>query len=364
MLPGASFNGRSFLGTLALVAFAIGGLFIVDTFLVKMEQAEDRAEAARLFAEGRKLMDQGRSADAVERLNDAVAIERNNREYRLALAEALLAAGRLDDAESKLNDLLQEDSTDGAANLMMARVMVREGKITEGISFYHRAIYGRWTNQAAQNRDAARFELIDLLVRQNAKEDLLAELLPLQDEALDDLATRKKIGRLFIVAGSPARAAEVFRAILRRHPQDADAYAGLGEAEFASGNYPTAQTDFITASRLNPDDETVRKRLDLCNQVLALNPTRRGLDPAERYRRSHQLLEMALDEANHCSGAQELLDEAAKAVKRAVPASRQGEVSEMDIDLAEQIWQARKKDCKQESAVPEALDLVLAKLAQ
>jgi len=364
MLPEPAFTGRSFIGTLALVALAIGGLFVVDTFLEKTEQAEDRGEAARRFAEGRKLMEQGRNADAVERLNDAVAIERNNREYRLALAEALLAAANFDDAESTLNDLLQEDSTDGAANLMMARGMVREGKVVEGISYYHRAIYGRWANKPAENRVAARFELIDLLVRQNAKEDLLAELLPLQDEAMDDLVTRTKIGRLFIVAGSPARAADVFRAILRRHPLDADAYAGLGEAEFASGNYPTAETDFLTASRLNPEDDTVRKRLDLCNQVLALDPTRRGLDPPERYRRSQKLLEMARDAASQCSSAQDLQDEAAKAVKRVVPAFGQGEASEMNIDLAERIWQVRKKDCNRPQAAPEALDLVLAKVAE
>jgi len=245
----------------------------------------------------------------------------------------------------------------------MARVMVREGKIAEGISFYHRAVYGRWRDRSAENRAAARFEFIDLLVRQNAKEDLLAELLPLQDEALDDLGTRKKIGRLFIVAGSPARAADVFRAILRLHPQDAAAYAGLGDAEFASGNYPTAETDFLTAARLSPDDETVRKRLDLCRQVLALDPTRRGLDPAERYRRSQKLLEMTMEAANQCTGSQDLSDQAAKAVKRAVPASRQSEASEMNIDLAERIWQVRKKDCNQASATPAALDLVLTKLA-
>ncbi len=123
--------------------------------------------------------------------------------------------------------------------------------------------------------------------------------------------TRKKIGQLFIVAGSPTHAADVFRDILRRHPQDSDAHAGLGEAEFAEKNYQAAQADFLTASRLNPQNDPIRKRLDLCSQVLALDPTRRGLDPAERYRRSRKLLDISLDEATRCAAnAPDLLDEA------------------------------------------------------
>ena len=117
---------------------------------------------------------------------------------------------------------------------------------------------------------------------------------------------------------------------------------------------------------MNPEDEAIRKRLDLCNQVLALDPTRRGLDPEERYRRSRKLLDMSLDEANRCAAnAPDLLDQARKTAKRVVPASRQSEAAEMNLDLAEQIWQARKKNCPQTAAGPEdPLDLVLTKVAQ
>ncbi len=371
MVPETPVTGRSFLGTLALVSVAMGGFVIIDSFLMRMERAEDRSEAARLFAEGRKLLEQGRNADAIERLSDAAAIERDNRDYSLALAEGLLAAGKPGDAESRLSDLLQQDSTDGRANLMMARVMIREGKIPEGISFYHRAIYGKWKSRSRESRVGARFELVDLLVRQNAREDLLAELLPLQDEAPADLATQKKIGRLFIVAGSPSHAGDVFRAILRRYPQNPDAYAGLAEEEFAAGNYQTAQRDFLSASRLNPTDEAIRKWLDRCDQILLLDPTRRGLASSERYGRSVKLLKMTVDQTNQCAGntasanTPVLLDQASKALKRPVPANRQSEASELNVDLAEQIWQARKKDCPLPDAEPgDPLVLVLKKVSQ
>ncbi|HEV8413956.1 MAG TPA: tetratricopeptide repeat protein [Bryobacteraceae bacterium] len=368
-------TGTSFIGTFVLMSIALAALFVIDTFLARIERAEDRAGAMRLLAEGHRLMQDGHYAEAAERFKDAVAVERDNRDYRLALAEALLAAKSFPEAESTLNELLQRDSTDGDANLMMARVMVGEMRIPEGVSFYHRAIYGRWNTNAAQNRLRVRYELIDLLARQNDKEELLAELLPLQEEAPDDVKTRKRIGQLFLSAGSSARAADVFQGILRRDPQDPDVYAGLGEAEFARGNYPAARSNFLEASRLKPGDKAVedniRKRLELSEQIMTLDPTRRGLPANERYRRSLKLVALALDEINRClptpalPSAQDVLDAASKALKARLVESRQNAVTDANLDLAEQLWQIRSKHCG--SAVPasgDALPLVLAKIDQ
>jgi len=361
-------SGTSFVGTFVLIFIALATLFATDTFLVRIERAEDQAEAGRLVAEGREMLRRGRYVEAAERFKDATSIDRDNRDYLLALAEALLAAKNYTEAESSLGDLLQKDSTDGDANLAMARVLVGEMKIAEGISFYHRAIYGRWRTDAAQNRLKVRFELVDLLARQNAKEELLAELLPLQDEASADLRTRTRIGELFLSAGSPARAADVFRDILRRDSQNAAAYSGLGEAEFARGKYQQARTDFLNASRLKPDNTAIRKRLELCEQIISLDPTRRGLASSERYQRSLKLVALALDEINNCSrtpALQDLLDSANKALKARVAELRQNAATETNLDLTEQLWQARGKDCGSPApASDNALALVLAKIAQ
>jgi tetratricopeptide (TPR) repeat protein len=216
-----------------------------------------------------------------------------------------------------------------------------------------------------------RFELVDLLARQNSKEELLAELLPLLDEASADLPTRTRIGELFLSAGSPARAADVFQDVVRRDSRNAAAYTGLGEAEFARGNYQQARTDFLNASRLKPDDAAIRKRLELCEQIMSLDPTRRGLAPNERYQRSLKMLTLALDEMNRCArtstpaAAQELVDAANRALQARAAEFRQNAATETNLDLTEQLWQARGKDCR--SSTPNADDplaLVLAKIAQ
>jgi len=363
----ALLSGTSFVGTFVLVFIAIAALFGTDAFLVRVERAEDRAEAGRLVTEGREMMQGSRYAEAAERFKDAISIERDNRDYRLALADALLAAKNYTEAENALGELLQKDSTDGDANLAMARVLVGEMKIPEGISFYHRAIYGRWTTNAAQNRLRVRFELVEFLARQNAKEELLAELLPLQEEASGDVPTRTRIGELFLSAGSPARAADVFQDILRRDSRNAEAYNGLGEAEFARGNYPAARTDFLTASRLKPDDAAIRKRLELCEQIVSLDPTRRGLASNERYQRSLKLVNLALDEIHRCSGTsapQDLVQSANTALQARVTELRQNAATESNLQLTERLWQARGKDCPSSSASDDALALVLAKIAQ
>ncbi len=364
-----SITGGSVAGTLGLVAMAIVALSGVDAFLARTERLENRAEAERLSASGRALMAQGRALDAVAQFKSALAIERENSQSWLALGQAQFAAGELSDAETTLTELLRRDSGSGAANLALARVFVKEGRITDAVSTYHKAIYGKWDGDAEASRVRVRFELVNLLAQQGSKEELLAELLPLLDVAPDDVAARKRMGHMFLMAGSMTRAGEIFREILRSHPQDADAYAGVGEAEFARGNYLTARADFQTAANLKPGDEEIRARLELSSAVLGLDPMRRGLSPDEQYRRSLKMLELATAATARCSGklpeAEEaMMDEARKAMtRRAGP--RLSELVEANLNLAEQVWKLRQKECKQApTAEEDALRLVLARIAQ
>ena len=363
-------GGREFLGTFGLVFLSIGVLFVIDTFLARVERSETRTEAVRLFTEGQRLIARGDYGRAIGRFKDALAIERTNRDFARTLAQAQLAAGKTADAEQTLSELLQSDSTDGLTNLLMARVLVKEQRFDEASSYYHRAIFGRWNQDAAGNELRARFELIGLLAERGAKEALLAELLPVQDLAPRDMKTRLRMGQLFLAAGSPNRAADIFRAIVREQPSNAEAHSGLADAVFAVANYRGARVEYQTAVRLDPNDEAARKRLELCNEVLALDPAIRGLGPGQRFRRSLMLLRQTLDESSKCipkapaQADQNLLDQADKALKERVTAVREAEVAESNIDLAEKLWQLRKRACVAPPAVDSPLTLVLAKMAQ
>ena len=183
------------------------------------------------------------------------------------------------------------------------------------------------------------------------------------DEA-GDVAERMRIGRLFLAAGSPGRAADVFRGVLKDQPENTDAYAGLGDADFTRGDYRAAQGDFQSVLRLNPTDQGAAERLDLCNRVLALDPAVRGIGAAERFRRSRVLVQMTLDAAA-CLGLnspQELIDEGHQAIKQRVGAADYA-ATEANLDLSGKLWTARLSGCGHAPDPEDPVGLVLGKVS-
>ncbi len=81
----------------------------------------------------------------------------------------------------------------------------------------------------------------------------------------------------------------------RSEDSNTDAYAGLG-AEFGRGNYRAELRDFQTTVQLAPDDQATGRRLDVCNELLMLDPTMTGLSPAERFSRRLELVELTADD--------------------------------------------------------------------
>ena len=145
----------------------------------------------------------------------------------------------------------------------------------------------------------------EVFARANAKQELLSELLPIQDDTTNDLAQRKRIAHLFVVAGSPARAVVIFREILRRDSKDADAFVGLAEAALSLGDFATARTDLLAAQKLMPEDSTSLKgRIALTDSVTSLDPTQSGLTLPEQVRRSRNLVQMTLASVRKCLGVQ------------------------------------------------------------
>jgi tetratricopeptide (TPR) repeat protein len=339
-----------FLGTFALILLAMAGLFAADLFLAGLERSERRADAQRFYNEGVRLNQEGKTSEAIDRFQSAVAAERGNPVYQRALSAAMLAGGKVAEAREIAAERLQQEPTDAAASLLVARTLVREGNPREAVSYYHRAIYGVWDGDAAANRMRSRFELVDLLARLGEQRELLAELLPLQDEAPTDVTNRRRVARLFIDAGAPARAIEIFRDLLRNNPKDAESYAGIGEAELAQGNYRSAQANLARAAALAPSDSSIAQRLGLAERVIDLDPTRRGLGLAERYRRSLELLRLTLQASESCmsAGSAEAtaaVDSARAAIVPAPTRRIRQDAVDLNIDLAERLWDLRSDGC-------------------
>ncbi len=336
-------------GAIISLAAIMLGLFAIDRYLANLEKTELQKEAAGLAQDAQRLLASGKARQAVVRYQRAHFLARTNEDYALGYVQALLSAGDVERAESIVSEQLESNSNDGRANLLMARVTRAKGQAAEADSFYHRAIYGVWPNGAVADREHVRLELADWLAQRGAKDELLAELLPLQAAARDNPAMGRKVAELLLAAGSPVRAAEQYRALLVKNPGDVAAYRGLGEAELRRGNYSAAQRAFMNAVRHDGTDEESAKRLQTLGVIVSLDPTPRRLSLPEKCERSTRLLARVMDDLAACEPPPPATDDAPGA-KGGVSKNAKGEIStnetaEMDVSRAEQLWRTRPPNC-------------------
>ena len=356
------------LGLILTVAGIMLALFALDRFLAAVEQNELAAEAQSRYASGQQLLAAGRAAEAVGQFTRAHVLARENRTYQLSLAQALLAAGRPNEAEPNLRYLLDRDSNDGPTNLTMARLRARSGDAVEAEAYYHRALYGTWPPGTSSK--GVRMELIDFLAKRGAHKELLPELLLAQDESGGQPSVDQKLAVLFLAAGSPGRAVDLYRALIRQDPNDIESYKGLGRTELAQGDFHAAQTSFLQALRLAPGDEELIKLLHFTSVLSGLDPTPRRLPSHDKFDRGNRILEMAQTELAACGQARlhpdvaELLAQADLLRAQKIRGPVTNEMSESRLSLAERLWQARDSVCTQPPAADDPLPLLIHKLTQ
>jgi Flp pilus assembly protein TadD len=330
---------------IVIIALVIAGLASLDKMLARVESAELRDSAAHAFHRGEELLAQGKASDAVDELRSAHALDRDYAEYSLGLVAGLTESGKTNEADALVNELLDQRPNDGLANLTAARLMVKESKPGEAEAYYHRAIYGNWPHDPAARKREARMELVSLLGKEGAKQSLLAELISLEAESDGDENLRKRLAKLFLYAGSSARASAVYRELATRTPGDAEVFDGLGEAYLEQGQYRAAQTAFTRAATLDPKSDA-RAKLSLVTEVAELDPTPRGLTSMDKYLRSVKLLTLARNDLAAKSPAptteiRELLKQADDALSQKAPRNPPNEIAERFLELAERVWKAR-----------------------
>ena len=362
------------LGLTVAVAAVIAALAAADVSLEKTEQAEAAKSAKRADLNGRQLLNRGQPTEAVDAFRKAHALERDNAGYALDLIQALMAANKLPEAEPLMSEILEEESNDGEANLVAARLASKQGHINSADSYYHRAIYGDWHGQGAEHQIQVRMELIDFLTAHGKQDELLAELLPVEEEAAKDTSLQPKLARLFLAAGSPTRTEGIYRALIKREPRNGSYYAGLGEAELAMGDFRAAHNAFAAAVARDGNDPTWRARLSLATELSNLDPTARWLSAADKYSRSIQILQLATTDLQQCitnhpelatDDAKQLVSDAQAALTAQPPKDPTNEMAEGDLSLAERIWRSRTSLCGNSTAADEeSLRLIMDKLAK
>ncbi len=347
-------------------------LFVATGFLTRAYRQEKRRRAAQHHQMGQRLMEQGHYDEAIEMFTAAATLQRGEAAYREALALALFAADRNAEAETYLQQLIADDPAHGLANLTLAHIYLEGGDGERAMQHYQRAIYGRWNEDPTARRIEVRFELISFLEGKGAFREMEAELLRLLDDIPDgDTEMKKRVGRLFLSAGSYDTAAKIFTEVTEQDPRDAEAFAGLGDAEFEMAHYFSARTAYRQALRLNPDDLQSKTQYDLATEIIRLNPMLRGLGSATRLGRSRVLVERSLDALAYCSpedpdtlpeNVQDMIERAEQVVAGRASQRSDNAVDE-NIALAESLRTYQENNCASPTVPDRALELVLEQLS-
>jgi CIC family chloride channel protein len=346
--PSATPAGKP-IAFLAGVLAVLIGIAVLGGFLSYYYRAQRSGRAQRFYEQGNALLGKDLYEAAIAEYRDALSLSQNS-QYRLALALALAKAGHLNEATIYLNELLRTEPASAPANLGMARVAAQEGRLDEALSYYHRAIDGVWPATAVKPRIETRLELVQMLGNAGQRQHAQAELLSLLAARPPNLDQMKREAPLLLQYGLPKEAAGVFHEIIGRDAQDESAYAGLGEAEYALADYSAASDALQSALKLNPNDTAAQKHLEASGQILALDPTRRGLGAIERFHRSQKLLAAVMGALAQCPPP---------APSQQPPSSSD---AEKNITLAEQLWKAAPPSCASWPPPDSPLARVMAKL--
>ena len=366
-----------------VIVFAVMiGFFALTTMLAGAFERERRDRGRQHFESANSLMKEQNFDQAIEHYRDALLYSRTETSYQLGLANALFAAKEFPETEHRLVELRGVDPTSGIVNHRLAQLAHRNGHIDEAVAYYRTAVYGRWddSTEAAGDgiRVSVRLELVDLLEEAGRDRELAVALQELTEIDPNNREYRHRYAAKLLDIEAPEEASENYSLLLESDPRDRVALLGRAEAEFRLRNFLTARTHYNRAQALGSDPAT-SERIALCNRVIELDPTRRGISVAERYRRSRVLVDRTRNVVMGCQNPwgdgfvgplpplppdlHSVLD-TADAVLRQTRDRPSDEKVEANILLAEEVWAKSRPLCEGSGPTDEALGLVLAKLAQ
>lgn len=269
--------------------------------LTRAYQDQQTSLGNRWFQRGVADLHAERYEAAVKDFRAALLYSRDNYVYQLNLAEALLGMKHTREASAYLLNLWDRQPQDGLVNLELARIAAQKGQTQQAVRYYHGAVYAVWPGDQESQRQEARLELIDLLLRSNAKAQAQAELIAVAENASEDPVQLQLLGELFIRAEDYQHALTEYRLSLKMDPHNSKSLAGAGFAAYELGQYPAAQHYLQDAVKRNPSDSQSAERLKTTEMVLSMDPFRRQISIAERNRLVIEAFHVAGERLEKCA---------------------------------------------------------------
>jgi tetratricopeptide (TPR) repeat protein len=287
-----------------VLLMVLGGVTIAAFFgtraIADGNEALRRRQAAAWYAAAQRASPGADAGSAVAALRRAVLMDRENRLYRLALADALAARRVDDEARRVLLALRDTQPEDPQTNLRLARLEARGGDSDPARRYYQNALSSLWRPEQAEERRRVRAELIEFLLAHEERARALSELLLLAANLPEDAAVQAHVGRMFLAAGNARLALDHFVRAVSLDSTNAEALAGAGEAAFELGDYGRALGYLKGIPEGNARATELREVTEL---VLTDDPLGPRLSVTERRRRLLLALQQAFRRLDSCLSA-------------------------------------------------------------
>lgn len=291
------------LAVLTLIAILA---FAAVSRLVTRLKANERQIGWHAYEAGLTQAQAGHLENALDDFRAALTYDRDNPQYQLSLARALRDTGRLNESEAYLLHLWDAEPQDSTINLALARLAARRQSVEDALRYYHNAIYGAWSTDPDRNRRKTRFELIEFLLKQNAKPQAQAELMALAQGLPPDPAPHLMVADLLSQTQDYESALAQYKIALTLDHVNEPALIGAGDAAFHLGRYRSAEKYLQQAVARQPENAPARAQLQTATMILESDPFLRHISDAERNRRIAAALEHAGARLRNCAQSQSI----------------------------------------------------------
>lgn len=335
---------------LTLLLLLAVALFAAVAGISRAYQAQQASLGNRWFMRGVADLNAQQFDSAVKEFRAALLYSRDNYTYQANLARALIGDGRTSEAYAYLINLWERQPEDGVVNLELARIAAQKSDSQQALRYYHNAIYASWPgDQERTQRHAVRVELIEYLLRINAKAQAESELIALEANLGDEPSEQVRAGDLFVRTQDYERALAAYRACLKADRHNPQALAGAGLAAFELGSYPIAQRFLQAAVTANSTDTKSEDLLKTAEMVLQMDPFQRGISVADRSRIVVRDFIIAGDRLKSCA------PKSGSARPAAAPASLQDSWTKLKPRITE--WRLQRDPDLVESAMELVFDI-------
>lgn len=273
-------------------------------YFVNLHRNTQFSLANRWFLRGGEAMQAHLPDVAANDYRTALSYDPDNEEYRLRLAQALLAGNRLNEARAHLLSLWEEEPANGEVNLTLARLYAKRGDLNNAVRYYNNATGGVWPDDPRRQRVVVRFELSNYLMEHNQTTEAQSELMALLADGPRQPADQLHLGQLLLQVNEPEHTLELDNTILSKDHNNAQAWLQKAHALLALNRYVEAEHALANAVERNAKDDAARQQLDVLREALRLDTSLRGLSRTDRAQRAIESFHQAWTRLADCAKQQ------------------------------------------------------------